>query len=127
MTNPLVDGFGRVHTNLRISVTDRCNIRCFYCMPEENVQFKPRHEILYVRRDRTIRSRVGRLGRKQTASDGRRAAGARRICRGWSPCWSRIEGIRDIALTTNGILLAEQAQALKDAGLHRLNISLDTL
>jgi len=43
---PLVDSLGRVHTNLRISVTDRCNIRCFYCMPIENVQFKPRHELL---------------------------------------------------------------------------------
>src|SRR4051794_35697197 len=43
---PLVDRFGRVHTNLRVSVTDRCNIRCFYCMPNENVQFKPRSEIL---------------------------------------------------------------------------------
>jgi cyclic pyranopterin phosphate synthase len=44
--SPLVDSLGRIHTNLRISVTDRCNIRCFYCMPEENVQFKPRSEIL---------------------------------------------------------------------------------
>ena len=43
---PLVDSFGRVHTSLRISVTDRCNIRCFYCMPNEQVRFKPRHEIL---------------------------------------------------------------------------------
>ncbi|MBL9084154.1 MAG: GTP 3',8-cyclase MoaA, partial [Planctomycetales bacterium] len=43
---PLVDSFGRVHTDLRISVTDRCNIRCFYCMPNENVQFKPRDELL---------------------------------------------------------------------------------
>src|SRR5436305_1733651 len=45
-TAPLVDGFGRIHTNLRISVTDRCNIRCFYCMPAENVRFMPRKEIL---------------------------------------------------------------------------------
>jgi cyclic pyranopterin phosphate synthase len=43
---PLIDCLGRIHTNLRLSVTDRCNIRCFYCMPDENVRFKPRHELL---------------------------------------------------------------------------------
>src|SRR6476661_6317470 len=82
ISGPLVDGFGRVHTNLRVSVTDRCNIRCFYCMPAENVRFKPRRELL---------------------------------------------NFEDIALTTNGMLLAEQAIALRKAGLKRLNISLDSL
>ena len=57
---PLVDGFGRVHTNLRISVTDRCNLRCFYCMPADDVQFKPRHELLsYEEIERFARVVVG--------------------------------------------------------------------
>ena len=126
-TEPLIDSLGRVHTNLRISVTDRCNIRCFYCMPDENVRFLPRREILtFEEIERFVRV-VARLGRQQAAADRRRAAGADRICRGWSSGWRPIEGIRDIALTTNGILLEEQAQALKDAGLTRINISLDAL
>ncbi|HEV3022983.1 MAG TPA: GTP 3',8-cyclase MoaA [Pirellulales bacterium] len=123
---PLIDGFGRVHGDLRISVTDRCNIRCFYCMPAVNVRFKPRSELLtfeeierFVRALAPLRIETLRL----TGGEPLVRHGLARLV----AMLARIPGIRDLALTTNGILLAEQAQALRDAGLRRLNISLDTL
>ena len=79
--SPLVDSFGRVHDNLRISVTDRCNIRCFYCMPETGVQFMERDGDPVVRGDRALRARGGVAGRHQAARHGRRAAGAQRPAR----------------------------------------------
>jgi GTP 3',8-cyclase len=123
---PLVDGFGRVHTSLRVSVTDRCNIRCFYCMPAENVQFKPRRELLsFEEIERFVRV-VARMG-----VDKIRLTGGEPLVRHELPVLVRllssIAGIREIAMTTNGILLADQVQALKEAGLGRLNISLDSL
>lgn len=128
MTNdqPLVDSLGRVHTNLRVSVTDRCNIRCFYCMPDENVRFLPRREILtFEEIERFVRVAAA-LGVNKL-----RLTGGEPLVRSGLPelvaRLAAIEGIYDIALTTNGILLAEQAQDLKDAGLTRINISLDAL
>lgn len=123
---PLIDAFGRVHTNLRVSVTDRCNIRCFYCMPAENVRFKPRHELLtFEEIERVVRVAAG-LGVNKL-----RLTGGEPLVRHELPLLVRklvaIPGIAEVALTTNGILLAEQAQSLQDAGLHRLNISLDSL
>jgi cyclic pyranopterin phosphate synthase len=123
---PLIDSFGRRHNNLRISVTDRCNIRCSYCMPAENVQFKPRSEILtFEEIERFVRV-VAHLGVNKL-----RLTGGEPLVRADMPrlvaMLAAVPGIDDIALTTNGILLAEQAQALKDAGLGRLNISLDAL
>src|SRR6266550_2380350 len=91
------DTFGRPLRNLRLSVTDRCNLRCAYCMPEENYAWLPREPLL--RRD--LHVLVERLASKP--------------------------GIRDLAMTTNGVLLAENARALHEAGLHRLTVSLDTL
>ena len=122
---PLIDSFGRVHTSLRISVTDRCNIRCFYCMPE-TVRFLPRAEILtYEEIERLVRV-VAQMGVNKL-----RVTGGEPLVRAELPrlieMLAAFPGVRDIALTTNGILLAEQAQALKDAGLGRLNISLDGL
>jgi cyclic pyranopterin phosphate synthase len=122
---PLVDQLGRVHNSLRISVTDRCNIRCFYCMPE-TVRFLPREEILsFEEIERFVRVMAG-LGVNKL-----RLTGGEPLVRHDLPGLIRrlaaTPGIEDIALTTNGILLAEQAQALRDAGLARLNISLDTL
>src|SRR5689334_6834231 len=123
---PLIDSFGRFHTNLRLSVTDRCNIRCFYCMPDENVQFLPRREILtFEEMERFVRVAASMGVNKLRLTGGEplvRAELPRLVER-----LAAIEGIYDIALTTNGILLAEQAQALKDAGLTRINISLDAL
>ena len=124
--SPLVDSFGRIHTNLRVSVTDRCNIRCFYCMPAENVRFKPRRELLtFEEIERFVRVVAG-LGVNKI-----RLTGGEPLVRHGLPLLveklAAVPGICDIALTTNGMLLAEQAQALKDAGLKRLNISLDSL
>jgi GTP 3',8-cyclase len=124
--SPLVDGFGRRHTNLRISVTDRCNIRCFYCMPAEGVVFRPREELLtFEEIERFVRALVP-LGVNKL-----RLTGGEPLLRAELPILVRkltvIDGVRDIALTTNGMLLDEQAEALKAAGLQRINISLDTL
>lgn len=128
MTNdlPLLDTLGRVHTNVRVSVTDRCNIRCFYCMPDENVRFLPRRDILSFEEIERLVRVMARLGVNKL-----RLTGGEPLVRSDLPRLverlASIPGIRDIAMTTNGILLAEHAQALKDAGLSRLNISLDAL
>jgi GTP 3',8-cyclase len=123
---PLVDRLGRVHTNLRVSVTDRCNIRCFYCMPDEKIRFKPRSEILTFEEVTRFVSVAARMG-----VDKLRLTGGEPLVRADLPSLvemlARIPGIRDIAMTTNGLLLAEHAEALRRAGLHRLNISLDAL
>lgn len=124
--SPLIDTLGRVHTNLRISVTDRCNIRCFYCMPDENVRFLPRQEILSfeeIERFAKVAARLGVNKLRLTGGEPLVRAELHKLVERLAA----IEGIDDIALTTNGILLAEQAQALKDAGLTRINISLDAL
>src|SRR5438067_9382394 len=126
MLEPLIDTLGRSHTNLRLSVTDRCNIRCFYCMPDENVRFLPRREILtFEEIERFVRVAAA-LGVNKLRLTG----GEPLVRSGLAQLVERlaaIEGIYDIALTTNGILLDEQAQGLKDAGLTRINISLDAL
>jgi cyclic pyranopterin phosphate synthase len=123
---PLIDSFGRVHDNLRISVTDRCNIRCFYCMPETDVQFVQRSEILdFEEIERFVEIAVG-LGINKL-----RVTGGEPLVRRDLPVLIRrlaaIPGIGDLALTTNGVLLPELAEALYDAGLRRLNVHLDTL
>ena len=123
---PLIDRLGRVHNSLRVSVTDRCNIRCFYCMPNENVRFKPRHELLsFEEIERFVRVVVG-LGVNRV-----RITGGEPLMRVELPTLVRklagIPGVSDLAMTTNGMFLAEHAEALQRAGLHRLNISLDGL
>lgn len=124
--SPLVDQFGRVHRSLRISVTDRCNIRCFYCMPNENVQFRPRREILSfeeVARFAHVVSQMGVHRLRLTGGEPLVRAGLAELVEQLAA----IPGVDDLALTTNGILLADQAEALHRAGLRRVNISLDTL
>jgi cyclic pyranopterin phosphate synthase len=122
----LVDRFGRLHKSLRISVTDRCNIRCFYCMPDENVRFRPREEILtFEEITRFTRVAAGLGVRKIRLTGGEplvRSGLATLVA-----LLKAIPGIEEIAVTTNAILLREQAQALREAGLDRVNISLDTL
>jgi len=121
----LIDSFGRVHNNLRISVTDRCNLRCTYCMPED-VVFMDRAELLTFEEIAHFVRVAAPLG-----IDKVRLTGGEPLIRRDMPALVRmisaVKGIRDIGLTTNGILLADQAQALFDAGLRRINISLDTL
>lgn len=122
----LIDSFGRVHNNLRISVTDRCNIRCFYCMPEDNVQFMPRNNLLTFEEI----ERVVRIGVSLGIDKLRLTGGEPLVRKDLHVLVAKlavIEGIKDIGLTTNGVLLAEQAVQLRDAGLKRLNISLDAL
>ena len=123
---PLTDGFGRVHDNLRISVTDRCNIRCFYCMPETEVKFTQRSEILdFEEIERFVRIAAG-LGVRKL-----RITGGEPLLRRELPLLlSRlavVPGIEDLALTTNGVLLEELAEPLFAAGLRRLNVHIDTL
>jgi cyclic pyranopterin phosphate synthase len=124
--SPLVDRLGRVHGSLRISVTDRCNIRCFYCMPNESVQFKPRHEILSFEEIARFVSVVAQMGVRRL-----RLTGGEPLVRADLPQLvaqlARLPDVADLALTTNGTLLAEQAAALRRAGLRRVNVSLDTL
>jgi cyclic pyranopterin phosphate synthase len=122
----LVDTFGRLHDNLRISVTDRCNIRCFFCMPEHPVEFVPRAEILsFEEIERFVRIAV-RLGVRKL-----RVTGGEPLLRKDLPVLvgklAHVEGIEDLSLTTNGVLLSQLAGPLYDAGLRRINIHLDTL
>ena len=123
---PLVDRFGRVHTNLRIAVTDRCNIRCFYCMPAEDVVFRPREEILSFEEIVRFVRVVAALGVNKL-----RLTGGEPLVRQGLPQLVQmlvgVPGIEEVALTTNGVLLAGLARELKQAGLTRLNISLDAL
>jgi len=122
----LVDGFGRIHDNLRISVTDRCNIRCFYCMPENEVRFVDRREILDF-------EEIERFARVAAAEGIRkvRVTGGEPLLRRNLPFLigrlAAIPGIDDLALTTNGVLLEEMAEPLYAAGLRRLNVHIDTL
>src|SRR6478736_4791009 len=123
---PLVDTFGRLHNNLRISVTDRCNIRCFYCMPEEGVKFEPRENILSFEEIERFARVAAELGIRKLRITGGEPL-VRKDLHKLIAKLAAIPGIEDIAMTTNGVLLAQQAQALYDAGLRRLNVHLDTL
>ncbi len=126
MLNQLIDSFGRIHDNLRISVTDRCNIRCFYCMPADDVQFMNREELLTFEEIEQFVRVVVKLGVKKIRLTGGEPLVRRDLHRLVGKL-KAIPEIRDIGLTTNGILLAEQARALYDAGLRRINVSLDAL
>jgi cyclic pyranopterin phosphate synthase len=126
LSAPLIDGFGRLHDNLRISVTDRCNIRCFYCMPETDVKFGPREELLtFEEIERVVRLAMGMGVRKLRVTGGEPLVrkGLSHLIRSLSA----MPDLKDLALTTNGVLLPEQAGELYDAGLRRINIHLDTL
>jgi GTP 3',8-cyclase len=125
VTQQLVDSFGRVHNNLRISVTDRCNLRCSYCMPEQ-VVFMDRAELLsFEEIARFVRLMVplGIDKIRLTGGEPLMRRGLARLVR----LLHEIGGLRDLGLTTNGILLAAQAEELYEAGLRRINISLDSL
>jgi len=123
---PLIDSFGRQHTSLRISVTDRCNIRCFYCMPDENLTFLPRDELLDFEEILRFVKVVAPMGVTQLRITGGEPL-VRRDLNKLVAQLSKVPLVEDLALTTNGILLAEHAQILRDAGLQRINISLDAM
>ena len=128
---PLVDGLGRVHRDLRISVTDRCNFRCSYCMPEEGMVWLPRSEVLtFEEIERLAALMVAHLG-----IDSIRLTGGEPTLRAHLPVLAaKLAGLCtpagaavDLALTTNGATLTHQAQGQRDAGIRRINVSLDTL
>jgi cyclic pyranopterin phosphate synthase len=120
------DTFGRPLRSLRLSVTDRCNLRCKYCMPEEEYTWLPRETLLTFEEMTTLTEFFTELG-----VDKVRLTGGEPLLRKDLPILMRMlrqnPRIKDLALTTNGVLLAEQAQAFYDAGLHRVTVSLDTL
>jgi cyclic pyranopterin phosphate synthase len=121
----LIDSFGRVHNNLRISVTDRCNIRCTYCMPE-SVQFLPRKDLLTFEEIERVVRVAASLGIDKVRLTGGEPLVRRDLPRLVARI-AEIPGIKDVGLTTNGILLGPMARALRDAGLERINVSLDTM
>ena len=121
----LVDSFGRVHRDLRISVTDRCNFRCTYCMPEEGMVWQPREELLtFEEIERAARVLVQRYG-----FDSIRLTGGEPTVRAHLPVLvEKLSALGvDLALTTNGATLASMADDLVAAGLRRINVSLDSL
>ena len=125
MTTQLVDGFGRVHRDLRISVTDRCNFRCAYCMPEEGMQWQRREDLLtFEEIERVARIMVERYG-----VDGIRLTGGEPTVRAKLPILvEKLAALGvDLAMTTNGVSMPLLAADLKAAGLRRVNISLDSL
>lgn len=122
----IFDSFGRQLRYLRISVTDRCNLRCVYCRPEAGVRLYPHGEILsYEEIERVARVAVG-LGMDSLRITGGEPLVRKDICH-LVERLSRIEGLADLSLTTNGLLLGELAGPLRAAGLWRVNISLDTM
>jgi GTP 3',8-cyclase len=126
MNRMLVDRHQRPLRNLRLSVTDRCNLRCSYCMPEPDYVWLPREDILQFEEVEALVDVFTRLGVDKVRLTG----GEPLLRRDLPELIHRLAGrsaIRDLAMTTNGVLLAAQARALRDAGLHRLTVSLDTL
>ncbi len=123
---PLKDLLGRPLKNLRLSVTDRCNLRCSYCMPEAEYVWLPRQDILHFEEMSALVDIFARAG-----VDRVRLTGGEPLLRRDLPELIRMiaqkPAIQDLALTTNGVMLADQARALHLAGLHRLTVSLDTL
>jgi len=123
---PLLDKFGRVHESLRISVTDACNIRCRYCMPESVLGFLPQHRLLSFDSIFRIVSILSRAGVRKV-----RLTGGEPLMRPnlehLVEKLAAIPGLQQIAMTTNAMLLADKMQSLENAGLTHVNISLDTL
>ncbi|HMH49876.1 MAG TPA: GTP 3',8-cyclase MoaA [Candidatus Acidoferrum sp.] len=123
---PVRDTQGRFLRNLRISVTDRCNLRCAYCMPEEEYVWLPREEILNFEEISRLVDVFIELGVDKVRLTGGEPLLRRDLPALIKPLAAK-PGLRDLAITTNGVLLAEHATALKAAGLHRVTVSLDTL
>jgi GTP 3',8-cyclase len=123
---PLFDGHGRRIGDLRVSVTDRCNFRCQYCMPAEGLPWLDRSEVLTFEEI----ERLVRLFVAMGVSDVRLTGGEPLVRRDFPrlvSMLSRIDGLHDLSLTTNGYLLERDAAALVDAGIQRVNVSIDSL
>jgi cyclic pyranopterin phosphate synthase len=126
MSFSITDRYGRPLRSLRVSVTDRCNLRCHYCMPEPDYAWLPRETLLTFEEITGIVATFTELG-----VDRVRITGGEPLLRRNLPTLigqlAALPSVRDLALTTNGVLLADQADALRRAGLHRITVSLDTL
>jgi len=123
---PLVDGHGRQITDLRVSVTDRCNFRCQYCMPADGLPWLDRDEILRFEEIERVVAVLAQMG----VTDLRLTGGEPLVRREFPRLVSmlaRVEGISDLSLTTNAYLLERDAAALVDAGITRVNVSIDSL
>lgn len=122
----MVDGFGRTMKYLRVSVTDKCNLRCIYCMPMQGLPWIPKSELLSWEEIRDVVAAMAPMGLERV-----RLTGGEPLVRRDVPTLVRllrdVPGIRDLSLSTNAVLLADHADALVDAGLDRVNISLDSL
>lgn len=125
VTGGMVDAFGRQVTYLRLSVTDRCDFRCVYCMSEK-MQFLPRSQVLSLEEMTALASAFVALGVNKIRLTGGEPL-VRKDCVSLVQALSSLDGLKEITLTTNGSHLAALAYPLKQAGLHRINISLDTL
>jgi GTP 3',8-cyclase len=123
---PLRDSWGREIKSVRVSVTDKCNFRCTYCMPAEGLQWLERQEILSFEEIARLIGLLAKLGVDEV-----RLTGGEPLVRRDLPTLvrmlSQLEGVRDLSLTTNGVLLDRMAGPLVEAGLKRLNVSLDSL
>ena len=122
----ILDRFGRPLRSLRVSVTDRCNLRCQYCMPELDYVWLPKESLLTFEETATIVDAFTELGVDRVRITGGEPLLRRHLPELISQLAAR-PAITDLALTTNGVLLAPQAKMLRRAGLHRITVSLDTL
>jgi cyclic pyranopterin phosphate synthase len=124
--SPLLDRTGRAHSYLRLSVTDRCNQRCAYCMPAEGVPSKSHSEILRFEETLELVKLFVELGVRRVRITGGEPL-VRRGTQRFVAELGKLPALEEISLTTNGTLLADRAQALAEAGLHRVNVSLDSM
>jgi len=122
----MIDNFGRRINYLRVSVTDLCNLRCAYCMPAEGVNKKEHQDIMRLEEIENIVKAAVKLGIDKVRITGGEPLVRKGIV-GLVENLAGIEGLKDLSMTTNGLLLKKYAPDLKQAGLHRLNISLDSL
>jgi len=124
--SPLIDTFGRVATNLRISITDRCNFRCRYCMPEEGMRWLDRQEILAYEEIVRLAKLFIKLGINKIRLTGGEPTLRKDVAK-LVAMLAPLPGLKDLSMTTNGFLLKELAGELYRAGLRRINVSLDSL
>lgn len=122
----LVDTFGRAHTYLRISVTDRCNLRCVYCMPAEGIPLKKRDEILSLEEIERVAKIFVEMGVRKIRITGGEPL-VRKNIESLIESLGKIDELETLAMTTNAVLLGEKVERLKASGLNALNISLDSL
>ena len=125
-TPALLDRFGRLHTYLRVSVTDRCNFRCVYCLPEQGMQWMPRREVLSFEEIGRIVAVMAQMGLRRVRLTGGEPT-IRRDINALVHAVAGVPGIGDVSMTTNAHRFAAQAEGLAAAGLRRVNISIDSL